>query len=370
MTYDVFICYESTTGTDFAEHLKTAMEKAEHTVFLADITIRSGGEWEEEINSALTECKYFVVLITALTMGSKEVMKECNKATKLKKRIIPCRYSKIGVSETKELARLQQLEFENNSELANNVILEIRGISNNETKGIKIENDPEEFLSRGNLFFNLGNFSEALKAYDKAIELEPNFVVAWINKGIVLGKFGNHEEAIKYLDKAIELDPYDDLAWYNKGVAFGKLGRHDEVLKFMDEVIKLKSNDAGAWMNKGVSLDRLGRYNEALIAYDEAIGIRPDYAKAWISKGVVLERLGRYDEVLKAYDKAIEEIKPYLAVIWYNGACVYSLKGNKENALKDLSKAIDLDAKFKEYAKKNQGFEKLWNDEDFKKIVS
>ena len=59
-----------------------------------------------------------------------------------------------------------------------------------------------------------------------------------------------------------------------------------------------------------------------------------------------------------------------MAIAWYNKACAYSLKGDKQNALKNLSKAIALDAKYKEDAKSDANFKNLWDDEDFKRIVS
>jgi tetratricopeptide (TPR) repeat protein len=83
----------------------------------------------------------------------------------------------------------------------------------------------------------------------------------------------------------------------------------------------------------------------------------------------VLAKLARYDEALKAYEKEIE-LKPEDADAWFHKACAYSLKGDKENALKHLSKVIDLDAKYKEKAKSDDDFKNLWNDEDFKRVVS
>ena len=61
---------------------------------------------------------------------------------------------------------------------------------------------------------------------------------------------------------------------------------------------------------------------------------------------------------------------PDFAKAWYNKACVHSLKGDKENALKNLSRAIKLDRKNKEDAKKDEDFKNLWDDEDFKRITS
>jgi tetratricopeptide (TPR) repeat protein len=194
---------------------------------------------------------------------------------------------------------------------------------------------PEDYLSRGSDFYQSNEYELALKAYDKAIELKPDFAAAWSNRGFLLGELGRYDEALKANDKAIELKPDDATAGYNRGLALRKLGRYDEALKAYDKTIELKPDFAAAWDNKGFLLDKLGRYDEALEAHNKAIKLKPDYANAW-----------------------------------YNKACAYSLKGDKENALKNLSKAIDLDAKFKEMAKSDKDFKNLWDDEDFKRIVS
>jgi tetratricopeptide (TPR) repeat protein len=39
---------------------------------------------------------------------------------------------------------------------------------------------------KGNILANLGRYEEAIKCYDKAIELNPNYALAIINKNNVL----------------------------------------------------------------------------------------------------------------------------------------------------------------------------------------
>ena len=162
--------------------------------------------------------------------------------------------------------------------------------------------------------------------------------------------------------------PLNSEDYRNRGVALYLRDKYDLALNAFDKAIELKPKFA-AWYNKGIALDKLGRYGEALEAFDKAIELKPDFAFAWNNKGVELGKLDRHDEAIKAFDKAIE-LKPDHAEAWYNKACAYSLKGDKENALKNLSKAIDLDAKYKEMAKSDDAFKNLWDDEDFKRIVS
>jgi len=223
--------------------------------------------------------------------------------------------------------------------------------------------------NKGCSLIRLGKLKEALKALEKVIDLDPKHAFAWYNKGITLERLERHKEALKAYDKAIKIKPDYANAWNSKGICLGELKRYGEALKAFNKSIKIKPDDVWAWYNKGLTLNQLERHEEALKAYDRAIKIKPDYIDSLNQKGIVFILLGRLEEALETFDKIIE-IKPDFATAWYNKACVYSLKGNKNNALKNLSKAIELDARWKNGAKKDKDFKTLWDDEDFKKIVS
>ncbi len=77
----------------------------------------------------------------------------------------------------------------------------------------------------------------------------------------------------------------------------------------------------------------------------------------------------KYYSALESLEKAIE-LKPDYAEAWFNRACLYALKGERENALSDLRRAIELDSSLKERAKKDKDFEALWDDEEFRKLVA
>lgn len=110
-------------------------------------------------------------------------------------------------------------------------------------------------------------------------------------------------------------------------------------------------------------------FDSALEAIGKAIELKPDSADAWNIQGIILGQIKNYDKALDAFDDAIK-LKPDFAEAWYNRACVYSLKGDKENTLKNLFRAIELNTSYKEMAKSDEDFKNLWNDEDFKKIAS
>jgi formylglycine-generating enzyme required for sulfatase activity/DNA-directed RNA polymerase subunit RPC12/RpoP len=63
------------------------------------------------------------------------------------------------------------------------------------------------------------NFEEAIKCYDKALEIDSRYYKAWNNKGIALHKQGKIEESIKCYDKALEIVPEHKESLHNKEYA-------------------------------------------------------------------------------------------------------------------------------------------------------
>jgi tetratricopeptide (TPR) repeat protein len=75
--------------------------------------------------------------------------------------------------------------------------------------------------------YHLGNYSKddlkdypgAIEYYTKAIELDPNFGRAYLNRGISKSKLKDYSGAIADYTKAIEIDPNDALAYFNRGLS-------------------------------------------------------------------------------------------------------------------------------------------------------
>ncbi|MDE1770253.1 MAG: tetratricopeptide repeat protein [Thaumarchaeota archaeon] len=82
-----------------------------------------------------------------------------------------------------------------------------------------VSNDHNSWYSSGNQSAKEGNNDDALIAYDKALEQDPQHIGTWNNKGIVLARLKRYEEAISCYDKAIEINPEYANAWYSKANA-------------------------------------------------------------------------------------------------------------------------------------------------------
>jgi len=153
----------------------------------------------------------------------------------------------------------------------------------------------EQYYSEGANLSNLGQYSEAVAAYDKAVFIRPNNADAWNNRGVALDKLGQYLEAVSSYDKAVTLQPGYADAWYNRGVALRKLGRFADAVTSYDKALAISPQFIEAWLNRGVALDYLGKYEDAMASYDKVLALQPDHVTALENRELALEKQSRFN---------------------------------------------------------------------------
>jgi tetratricopeptide (TPR) repeat protein len=89
------------------------------------------------------------------------------------------------------------------------------------------------------VFQTLTRYEEALQNYDKAIELNPDDVIALDNKGYMLFKLNRTTEAIEQSKMVIEFDQNYANGWYNRSIYLAAEKKNDEALQAISQAIKL-----------------------------------------------------------------------------------------------------------------------------------
>ena len=85
-------------------------------------------------------------------------------------------------------------------------------------------------FQQGLSYANLGRFSEAVAAYDRALAISPAYADALYQKGFALAKLGKNEDAIAEFDKTLSKDRNNALAYHQKGNLLIKTGRYDDAI--------------------------------------------------------------------------------------------------------------------------------------------
>lgn len=110
--------------------------------------------------------------------------------------------------------------------------------------------------------------------FDKAIELYPEYVDAWVRKGVTYFDEDRIEESEECLNHAVKLNPKSFKAVYNRGKLRLFTNRIEEAISDLDKATSLKPDHAAAHQFFGEALEAAGMEYEAEIQYRLAKKLR------------------------------------------------------------------------------------------------
>jgi tetratricopeptide (TPR) repeat protein len=121
---------------------------------------------------------------------------------------------------------------------------------------------------------------------------------SWFQKGLELEETGAPvEQAVKAYEKVLELNPNAAGALVNLGTIYYRQRKFGEAEKFYRRAITADAGYPLAQFNLGNLYDEQGRVQEALDHYRRALALNPKYADAHFNLALLCERTG---ENLKA----------------------------------------------------------------------
>jgi tetratricopeptide (TPR) repeat protein len=173
-------------------------------------------------------------------------------------------------------------------------------------RAIRQDPKPEYLSSLGTALQRQGRHEEALKAFDKAVQLKPEDAELWTNLGNILVDLQRLDEAVLCYQRMRELNPRDWDAASKSGLALHQAGRFQDAYACFDLCNELQPNHVPSLFMRGRALIDLGRLEEALVDYRRAHALDPDSAEVCISIGAILRSQGRNEEALSWIDLALQ----------------------------------------------------------------
>ncbi|MBF0490406.1 MAG: tetratricopeptide repeat protein [Candidatus Omnitrophica bacterium] len=156
-----------------------------------------------------------------------------------------------------------------------------------------------------------GDYVNALKEYQKAVELYPNDAQTYYNMGVVYGKMQNINQALVEYNKAIQVDPNYADAYCNRGTIYSSFGKFSQAITDYSKAIVLTPKRAVLYINRGNSYNLNGNLERAIEDYNKVIELDPNYAAAYDNLAVTYYQLKRYDQALEYLSK-LEKFTGYM----------------------------------------------------------
>ena len=104
----------------------------------------------------------------------------------------------------------------------------------------------ENYLMGNECITKAHDANAAIRCFDKALNLNPNYVEAWVRKGVTLLDIGEDYDAQVCLNKAVKLSPKSFKARYNRGKCLLKLKYYDEAILDFQQAVSIKPKHAAS----------------------------------------------------------------------------------------------------------------------------
>ena len=165
-----------------------------------------------------------------------------------------------------------------------------------------------------------------------------------IASGWDLFEEGKYEEALKKFNKAVELNPNYSEPYKGLGTSYRWLKNYDKAVYNLNKAININPDDDGTYVVLGFSLQQLGKFEEAIKQLNKAIEINPNNDRAHRILGAVYIDNGDYEYALSSLERAKELDKPDPYIYFYFAKYYYETgdyNSAKENIDKFLSFGIE-----------------------------
>jgi len=186
------------------------------------------------------------------------------------------------------------------------------------------------------------DFRKSENMFKKAIELDPNYALAFAGLADVYNSYyniaaKNEEEEKKYLDmqqdyieRAFGLDPNSARVNRAKGYVHVAKGEMDKAYESKKRTLEINPNEAANNYAMGVFLATHGLYHQAINFLTKAIVLDPLEPLSYAIRGEAHRSIGNFDQGIIDYKKALEIDSDYLLALRYLARLLIMLKNYNE----------------------------------------
>jgi len=279
----------------------------------------------------------------------------------------------------KGLTRFRQKDIEGAARHFSNA-LKIYSEHKKARKGL--DNVTKQFLNAGNKSYKRGDLGKATSYYEKALEFDPEFYLAYFQLGVLQKKQGQSKAAIESLNRVIEIKPDHDKTWFTLGTAYETDGNVDMAIDHYKKAIDINPGYSKAYGNLGKLYTDKQEFKEAEDVLKTIVQIDSDYSDGFMRLGLLYIEQENYEDAANNLKRSTElDDKDYNK--YFNLASAYNHLEKWNNAATAAQSCIDLKKKFgggwlelglAEMGRKNKTrakrhFEEARKDRDWRKMA-
>ncbi|HEX8846068.1 MAG TPA: winged helix-turn-helix domain-containing protein [Pyrinomonadaceae bacterium] len=212
------------------------------------------------------------------------------------------------------------------------------------------------------------DWTDALREFSRAIELNPGYATAHHWYALYLMAMNNQAEASAEIETAREIDPLSLPIIAGVGWHFYLTRQYTEAIEECRRALEMDSNFYMAHFVRGLSYVQLSRYAEALEEYGQGSRLSGDTPLLLAAQGHVFALLQRIDETEKVLDELFRMsrrryVSPYYIAVIYTGL------GEVDKAFEWLERACESHSEGLMWLKVDPTIDRLRLDDRFTNLV-
>ncbi|MDA7438614.1 sulfotransferase [Candidatus Pseudothioglobus singularis] len=204
------------------------------------------------------------------------------------------------------------------------------------------KDNPLLFNIQGACYTALGQTINAIKSYESAIELKPDYADSHYNLGNSLRSIDRLEDSVKSFEKAISYLPDFLEAIFNLGVSLMALGQMNDAIEPFEHVLLIDPNNIDSRINLGSIYQKKNNYGDAIEQYEAILIIDSVNQDALNNLGIIYQELGQYEDAISFYEQA-QKSNPKFSGSHYNLGMMYQDLGLTDQAIEQFELAISID---------------------------
>jgi FKBP-type peptidyl-prolyl cis-trans isomerase 2 len=198
------------------------------------------------------------------------------------------------------------------------------------------------YYNLGMILQNQGHIDEALQHYQKAVQVDPEFLNGYFILGCIYQGNKQFAAAIKNYEKVLEINPDHLQTLNNLGNIYRQRGDYDESLKHHMKALEIDSGHADTYNNLGVLSQEKGDMDEAIQYYLKATALNDNFPEAYNNLGMAYKEKGNIDKAEDCFQQAIYLEKDF-AEAHVNLSFVNLLQGNYEEGWKEYEWRLQIE---------------------------
>jgi TolB-like protein/DNA-binding winged helix-turn-helix (wHTH) protein/Tfp pilus assembly protein PilF len=208
----------------------------------------------------------------------------------------------------------------------------------------------------------------AAQHFNRAIEVNPSYSIAYHWYGFCLTARGEFTESIELMKQAQALDPLSSIINTVCGLPFYYMRRYGRAIEIYRAALETDATFFPAFAYLGMAYEQNGQYEEAVAAFRHALSFAPDNTFALASLGHVYAVSGNEEKSREIIGK-LENGSPERYVSPYGMAEIYAGLKDYDRALKYLELAAEERSWWLIFADVNPRFDTLRRDPRVRKIL-